>query len=103
VGVGVAIVCRLSDRLTLGRVGDQARASPNTLFLKAMMKPTFVAGLALLMLRGSGSAMVCRKDATPSRDVDGGARRKQSVAWVGAAPARWPSDQRVHVCYFTFG
>jgi hypothetical protein len=50
VGVGVAIVCRLSDRLTLGRVGGQARACSNTLFLKAMMKPTFVAGLALLML-----------------------------------------------------
>jgi hypothetical protein len=51
VGVGVAIVCRWSDRLTLGRVGGQARACFNTLFLNVMMKPTFVGSLALLMLR----------------------------------------------------
>jgi hypothetical protein len=51
VGVGVAIVCGLSDRLTLGRVGGQARACSNALFLKAMMNPTFVAGLALLRRR----------------------------------------------------
>jgi hypothetical protein len=50
VGVGVAIVCRLSDRLTLGRVGGQAGACSNALFLKATMNPTFVACLAFLML-----------------------------------------------------
>jgi hypothetical protein len=69
VGVGVAIVCRWSDRLTLGRVGGQARACSNTLFLKVMMKPTFCGQPGITYAVGLGLRNGLPKRRNPQMEV----------------------------------